>query len=69
MKVECELKTYTGQGLNLTRSKDTILVKDVDDRTLVELIIFDNDKPIKAFTVNGDELISAINKCQLDFGK
>ena len=69
MKVECELKTYTGKGLNLTCGKDTLIVKDVDHNIFVEFIIFDNDKPSKIFTVNGDELISAIKKCQLNLGK
>ena len=69
MKVSCELQTYKGKGLSL-ENDSTMLVRDVDDEELVEFTIFtETGAIIKTFTINGKELISAINKCQLRFGR
>ena len=55
----------------LKKKKNSImLVQDVDDEELVEFTIFtETGAIIKTFTINGKELISAISKCQLRFGR
>ena len=63
MNVKCELNTYKSDFMLDFDNK--MIVKDIDHKQLVKLII--NGKEI---IVDGDELISAINKCQLDcFGR
>ena len=63
MKVKCELNTYKADFMLDFDNK--MIVKDIDHKQLVKLII--NGKEI---IVDGDELISAINKCQLNcFGR
>ena len=63
MKIKCELNTYkTDYTLDFNNK---LIVKDVDHSELVKLII--NDKEI---IINGNELASAIGKCQLNcFGR
>ena len=60
MKVKCELNTYKADLMLDFDNK--MIVKDIDHKQLVKLII--NEKEI---IVDGDELISAINKCQLNY--
>ena len=60
MKVKCELNTYKADLMLDFDNK--MIVKDIDHKQLVKLII--NGKEI---IVDGDELISAINKCQLNY--
>ena len=60
MKVKCELNTYKSDFMLDFDNK--MIFKDIDHKQLVKLII--NGKEI---IVDGDELISAINKCQLNY--
>lgn len=63
MKVECELNTYNDDIF--LDFKNPLIIKDIQHRELVKFIIKDVE-----FIVNGDELISAIQKCQLNcFGR
>ena len=63
MKVECELNTYK-DDISLD-FKNPLILRDIEHRELVKLIIQDVE-----FIVNGNELISAIKKCQLNcFGR
>ena len=63
MKVECELNTYK-DDISLD-FKNPLILRDIEHRELVKLIIKDVE-----FIVNGNELISAIKKCQLNcFGR
>ena len=61
MKVKCELNTYDSKNLFLDFN-NKLIVKDVNNRELVKLIIDNNE-----FVINGDDLISAIKKCQLNY--
>lgn len=64
MMVKCELNTYDSKKLSLNFN-NKLIVKDINNRELVKLVIDNNE-----FVVDGDELISAIKKCQLNcFGR
>lgn len=64
MMVKCELNIYDSKKLSLNFN-NKLIVKDINNQELVKLVIDNNE-----FIVNGDDLISAIKKCQLNcFGR